>query len=176
MIRTYRVKRGLNSSPSLHSPPAPLVTERGALDGRLLTIETQEDTECIDMLFEHDSSLTPLARTLRKQRTAAENVLWSVLRGKKFHGYKFYRQQPVASYIADFYCPKLRLIIEVDGEIHENLKERDNYRSKELKRMGLLVVRYTNQQIQTELPRVLTHLTRVADTLLSKLPSRLREG
>jgi very-short-patch-repair endonuclease len=59
------------------------------------------------------------ARTLRKQATKAEEVLWSQLRGSRFHGAKFRRQVPFDRYVADFYCHAAKLVIELDGEQHE---------------------------------------------------------
>ena len=90
-------------------------------------------------------------------------------------GYKIVRQKSIASYIADFYCDELGLVIEIDGGIHEIRKEYDDARTQDLKSMGLTVIRYSNDQIQTQLPRVLMHLEKVIN-LLSKLPSRHERG
>jgi very-short-patch-repair endonuclease len=62
--------------------------------------------------------LVKRARELRSNMTKAEIILWSRLRSKKVEGYKFRRQEPIFDYIVDFYCHELKLIIEVDGEIH----------------------------------------------------------
>jgi very-short-patch-repair endonuclease len=126
------------------------------------------------MLIEHDPALTALARTLRKQKTPAEKHLWNVLRRKQFHGYKFYRQHPIASYIADFYCPKLRLVVEIDGKIHRVRKGYDDARTDVLNGMNLTVIRYSNENILTELSRVLIHLKKITDLLASSLPRLLR--
>lgn len=119
------------------------------------------------MLLEYDSSLTVLARALRSRQTPSERRLWNVLRKKQLLGYRFIRQQPIASYIADFYCPKLHLAIEIDGEIHDFQKEYDGYRTKELNGMNVTVIRYANVQIQTELPRVLIHLKKIIHAIAS---------
>jgi len=65
---------------------------------------------------------------LRKEMTAAEQVLWGKLRNRKVGGYKFRRQHPIGPYIVDFYCSQAGLIIELDGEIHLQMVEYDNER------------------------------------------------
>ena len=76
--------------------------------------------------------------------TKAEIILWSRIRSKKINGYKFRRQQPLLDYIVDFYCNELKLIIEVDGEIH-SFTERINYDTKRttyLKSMDIILSVY----------------------------------
>jgi very-short-patch-repair endonuclease len=100
-----------------------------------------------------DRELVRKARLLRSNMTKAEIILWSRLRSKKVNGYKFRRQQPIFNYIVDFYCDKLKLIIEVDGEIHsfsENAKY-DLKRDNVLKINGYHILRVTNFEIETEL-------------------------
>jgi very-short-patch-repair endonuclease len=127
------------------------------------------------MPIEYHAYLTPLARSLRNRQTQAEQILWNQLRNRKFFDYKFMRQRPIVSYVADFYCDQLKLVVEIDGGIHEIRKEYDEARTRDLQGMRITVVRYSNEQIQTELPRVLTHLKKVID-VLSKLPSQHERG
>lgn len=70
----------------------------------------------------HDSKehSLELCRDFRKNPTKAEACLWEILRSKQLEGYKFRRQHPMKGYILDFYCPELKLAIEVDGQIHMN--------------------------------------------------------
>ena len=76
-------------------------------------------TEYFDHLGYH-KDLKEIARKLRNDSTPAEIRLWTkLLRSKQMKGYQFLRQRPVLNYIADFMCKELRLIIEVDGESHE---------------------------------------------------------
>jgi len=85
--------------------------------------------------------------------TQAEVILWSRLRSKKIDGFKFRRQQPIFDYIVDFYCDKLKLIIEVDGEIH-SLSENVSYDSRRdniLKINGYHIIRLSNLEIETEI-------------------------
>lgn len=85
--------------------------------------------------------------------TIPEIILWSGLRSKKLDGFKFRRQQPILNYIADFYCHELKLIVEVDGEIHsltEN-EEYDKTRSKVLRKNGYNLIRLSNTEIESDL-------------------------
>ncbi len=91
---------------------------------------------------------------LRSEMTPAEKVLWQELRGNKL-GYHFRRQQVIAGFIVDFYCHSAGLVIELDGDIHREQQEYDAERDKILGNMGLRVVRYTNNEVLLNLPRVL---------------------
>lgn len=88
------------------------------------------------------------AKQLRKDATAAETVLWELLRNRRMLGLKFRRQEPLYGYIADFYCHKLQLIIEVDGGYHNSLEQQtaDEERSQYLNNKGLTVFRLTNNE------------------------------
>lgn len=74
-------------------------------------------------------NLTPLARQLRKNTTAAEKQLWQQLRAKQLHGFKFKRQQPIGNYIVDFVCFEKRLVIELDGGQHMEQADGDALRT-----------------------------------------------
>ena len=97
------------------------------------------------------------ARILRKHMTSSENILWQHLRKKRLSGRIFRRQHPVGQFIVDFYCHEARLVIEVDGGIHENEenKEYDEGRTYELKKFGLTVLRFKNDDIENKRWRVL---------------------
>ena len=99
--------------------------------------------------------------------TKAEIILWSRLRSKKVNGYKFRRQQPIFDYIVDFYCDKLKLIVEVDGEIHAFSEETDYdvKRDKILKINGYNIIRLTNLEIETEI-----------DSAINKIVSYISEN
>ncbi len=96
------------------------------------------------------------AKHLRKNMTEAEKVLWVYLK-TGIEGLKFRRQHPIGLYIADFYCHQVKLIIEVDGSIHEenNVREADVTRQKELERWGYFIMRFTNQQVMKEVENVI---------------------
>jgi very-short-patch-repair endonuclease len=101
------------------------------------------------MFFGAKTELFTLALQMRKNPTEAERAMWKILRKFRQSGFPFRRQHPIEFYIADFYCHKLRLVIEVDGEIHsENeIKSHDEGRTGELERFGIKVLRFTNGRI-----------------------------
>ena len=89
------------------------------------------------------------AEELRKNLTEAELVLWDKLKQNKLNGYKFKLQHPIKLFIADFYCHKAKLVIEIDGKIHstKESKEYDINRSYEFDQLGLKVIRFTNSEV-----------------------------
>lgn len=97
------------------------------------------------------------ARELRDQMTEAETLLWNIVSGKKFEGYKFRRQHIIDQYIVDFVCLKANLIIEVDGKFHdeEAQKEKDASTTEILQSYGFKVIRFTNEDVLTNLDSVL---------------------
>jgi very-short-patch-repair endonuclease len=102
-----------------------------------------------DMFFGAKAELFTLALLMRKNPTEAERAMWKKLRKFRQSGFPFRRQHPIDFYIADFYCHKLRLVIEVDGEIHtkNEIQSHDEGRTGELERFGIKVLRFTNDQI-----------------------------
>lgn len=93
-------------------------------------------------------------RTLRKNQTKSEYIIWQKLRSSQL-GVKFRRQYGIGKFIVDFYCHKLKLIIEIDGHIHAEQKNYDKYRQEYLEKLGFTVIRYRNEQILYELENVL---------------------
>lgn len=89
---------------------------------------------------------------LRNNATSAEEALWLLLKGRQLQGRKFRRQHSIGPYIADFYCPEEQLIIELDGEYHNNTeqKEYDRNRDEYLSCLGLIVLRVTNNMVFTQ--------------------------
>jgi cyclase len=109
------------------------------------------------------------AKDLRNRSTPAEEVLWGYLKIKP-HGFKFRRQHPYSIYILDFYCHALKLVIEVDGSIH-NLKEvknNDQQRQHLLEKDGLIVLRLTNEEILTELEKVIRKIEHQIHSITNK--------
>lgn len=108
-------------------------------------------------MLKYNHNLKPLARSLRSNMTDAENSLWFRLRRKQVLDTQFYRQKPIGNYIVDFYAPRAKLVIEVDGSQHLNAEhlQRDEERDDYLARQGLLVVRFNNLQVLKELDGVM---------------------
>ena len=95
------------------------------------------------------------ARELRQPQTAAEQKLWSALRNRQLGGFKFRRQHPIDRFIVDFFCHECALVVEVDGDSHVTQVEYDHARSEWLNDRGYHVVRFTNQEVERQLPAVL---------------------
>jgi len=103
-------------------------------------------TEQPEMFFGAKRKIFQNAYDLRHKMTEAEMVLWNRL-NKNQLGVRFKAQHPIDIFIADFYCHKFKLVIEVDGNIHEKQKEYDEGRTAELEKWGLTVIRFTNDEI-----------------------------
>ncbi len=108
------------------------------------------------MFFGASNLIFENAKELRKNMTHAESILWGYLKVKP-NGFKFRRQHPLGIYIADFYCHKLKLVIELDGSVHdtEEVKQNDEIRQKLIEEDGLTVIRFTNLQILNGIENVL---------------------
>ncbi|WP_238586910.1 endonuclease domain-containing protein [Chryseobacterium sp. Leaf405] len=111
------------------------------------------------------------AQSLRKNETAEEKIIWEKLRNNQLKGYKFRRQHPISLYIADFYCHQLKLIIEIDGEYHnlDEQIERDNERTQTLESNGLQLIRFTNNEVQTDLDNVISKINLKIDEIVDVL-------
>jgi len=96
------------------------------------------------------------ARELRRSETAAEKKVWELLRNRKFMNLKFLRQHPIyfddegnkRFILADFYCHKLKLILEIDGKIHDARKDEDLWRDEKIKERGIQTIRVRNEEIE----------------------------
>ena len=103
----------------------------------------------------YEPRLTDRAREMRHHSAPAERILWSKLRGCRLQGFRFRRQQPMGSYVADFYCAECRLVIELDGDSHSDQVDYDRRRDEWMSAQGLLVLRYPNPEIFDNLHNVL---------------------
>ncbi|TMI62680.1 MAG: endonuclease domain-containing protein [Bacteroidetes bacterium] len=117
------------------------------------------------MFYKADPLIFAKAKELRNKTTAEENVFWLRLK-ETFAGYKFRRQHPISNYIVDFYCHKLKLVIEIDGPIHEqgDVKENDTRRQNDLENLNLTILRFTNAQIKLEIEKVLTIISELINS------------
>ena len=105
----------------------------------------------------YNKHLKQNARLLRSNMTDAEQKLWQKIRRKQILDLQFYRQKPLLSYIVDFYCPKAKLVIELDGGQHFETEHQvqDQQRDLELEKIGLTVLRFNNDQILNEIDKVI---------------------
>ena len=110
------------------------------------------------------------AKELRKNMTPAEKLLWQRLRNYQLDGFYFRRQHPIKYFIADFYCAKADLIVEVDGGVHNNPdnKEWDINRTAELEKSGITVIRFTNEEVLNDIGGV---IQKIRQQLRSLCPS-----
>jgi very-short-patch-repair endonuclease len=98
------------------------------------------------------------AHAPRQHQTRAEDLLWRRLRGSRFHGAKFRRQVPFDRFVVDFYCHAAKLVIELDGKQHGWFADYDAGRTEVLERLGVCVLRFTNEEVCNALDSVLARI------------------
>ncbi len=118
-----------------------------------------------------EDSVKHLARTLRRQQTRAEQLLWSRLRNRQLEGCKFRRQQAIGPYIVDFLSVQPKLIIEVDGGQHAESALQDAQRTEYLQWLGYQVVRYWNDQVLQDVEAVMESIRAALIEIPSPPPS-----
>ena len=124
-------------------------------------------------MIKYSPKLKEKARRLRSQMTDGERALWARLRLKQVRSVQFYRQKPIGNYIADFYAPMAKIVVEVDGSQHMESEhaamdlERDAYLASE----GLRVLRFDNLQVLKEIEGVIEVILRVVSESLEGNPS-----
>ncbi len=117
-------------------------------------------------------------RDLRKNLTPAERVLWQELRNRKLLGTKWKRQDTIGQFIADFLCKEHKLIIEVDGGIHETQQEYDRLRTEIINVYGYRVIRFKNEEVLGELSNVsrriseeIVHIPKTSEAQVTPSPA-----
>ncbi len=105
------------------------------------------------------------ARELRKSQTDAERKMWALLRNRRLVGFKFRRQQPIGSYIIDFYCPEFRLAVEIDGVGHMSDEQRryDLSRSEFISSKAITIIRFWDNEVLNDSRSVLQQILDVAE-------------
>jgi very-short-patch-repair endonuclease len=131
--------------------------------------------DSVSMFYNAKPHIFEKAKMLRKNMTHAEQELWQCLKGKQLLGLRFRPQHPIDIFIADFYCHPLQLVIEVDGGIHKSKDqlEYDIGREAELNYWGIVVHRFTNEEIENEIDRVIKEIKQLCHKLLSERQSPL---
>ena len=110
-----------------------------------------------------------LCRELRQRQTPAEKIFWEHVRGRKFKNLKFYRQYPLyynylgkeTFYIVDFYCHSEKLVVELDGKIHDLRKKKDKLRTEIINMLGIQVIRFRNEEVLVNVNKVLKKIEKV---------------
>ena len=109
-----------------------------------------------------DSDQTDIARRLRRNSTPPERVMWRALRNRQLGGLKFRRQHEIGPYVADFYCAEARLVVELDGAMHEKSREHDTRRDAYIRSQGDEVIRFTVSEFTRSKDAVLSTILRIA--------------
>lgn len=110
-------------------------------------------------------SLKEIRKQLRNNATPAEATLWKHLSNSKLAGKKFRRQHSIGNYIADFYCPSEKLVIELDGSVHNNIVaiQKDFERTEHLNDLGIRVIRFENKEVFQNIDLVLEKIKQVLE-------------
>ena len=100
------------------------------------------------------------AKQMRKDSTKAEEILWLRLKNRQLAGLKFRRQHPIDKFIADFYCHEKKLVIELDGNIHNNSEQTDldNGRTETLNEFGITVLRFRNEEVINNIEAIISQM------------------
>lgn len=110
------------------------------------------------MKIHYNNDLKQFSRNLRNNSTNAEVLFWQQIKGRKIMGYQFPRQKPIGKYVADFYCSKLKLVIEIDGISHIGKEEKDKIRQDYIESIGIQVIRFPDDEVKTNIEGVLKFL------------------
>ncbi len=132
----------------------------------------------VSMFYNSKPHIFEKAKMLRNNLTKAEEILWEQLREKKLLGLRFRPQHPIDIFIADFYCHPVKLVVEIDGGIHKirDQKEYDSGREGELENWGIKVIRFTNEEIENKIEKVLKRIKQVCKERLLELPPSPLQG
>ena len=114
------------------------------------------------------------AKALRHNQTSAEALMWKIIRNRNLEELKFRRQHPIAFFIADFYCHELKLVIELDGDIHEldSVKKNDIYKEKTLASLGINVLRFSNDDVFRNADFVANKILEFKKEFISNYPDK----
>ncbi len=107
-----------------------------------------------------------LARELRRRQTPSEELLWNALRARHLHGVKFRRQQAIGPFVVDFYCAEERIVVEIDGSIHDDAAQKaaDETRQRAIEATGMRFVRITAELVGSDLPAALRTIESALET------------
>lgn len=132
-----------------------------------LPLEKEKGFKPMWIKLDSGHHMIEIARNLRKRMTDAEKFLWELLRDRQLNNLKFRRQHPLWNYIADFYCPELKLVIELDWSIHntKEQKEIDKERDFIMREYWLTVKRFKNSEVFDEIEKVLQEIISISENI-----------
>ncbi|MFN8528475.1 MAG: primosomal protein N' [Anaerolineae bacterium] len=172
-----QVEQALESTsppaPTLPPPPAPPRIRRGerAVRSHEAYVSSSNNFHSWSMPLNLYEKLKPIRRELRLVPTPAEGRLWKSIRGNQLEGFTFRRQHIIERFVVDFYCRDARLVIEVDGGIHQYTQEEDAIRQEFLENLGLRVIRFSNENVLEQTQSVLDRIRAVLLEQRQKLAS-----
>ncbi|MEO8168754.1 MAG: DUF559 domain-containing protein [bacterium] len=140
------------------------------------------------MSFDSKHKLVPIAkeisRELRRNQTKAEQIFWENVRGRRFLGLKFYRQYPLfvddngreTFLVADFFCHEKKLVVEIDGKIHDYQKGHDELRERLIRERTIVVKRFKNEEVEQDISRAMKSLEDLVGAIENSSPRRATEA
>ena len=171
---------------SLPHPPAPSPSERGSHGGTYENLLVEEGAAEYRRAGDLPLHLTAdkkswfkthkqFGQQMRKEPTKAENQLWQALRNRQLANLKFRRQHAIEHFLVDFICLESSLIVEVDGEVHldADQAEYDKGRTHELESQGYRLIRFSNNEVETQLPKVLKSIQQATQLITTTANVRL---
>jgi very-short-patch-repair endonuclease len=123
-------------------------------------------------ILPYDPRVKQIARMLRNNMTLAEILLWNQLKNKQLFGFDFHRQKPIDEFVVDFFCPKLLLAIEIDGDSHEGKLEKDSRRQRDIEKFGVRFLRFSDEEVKQNLDDV---IDAIANWMETQGPSQIRK-
>ncbi|MGD1961088.1 MAG: endonuclease domain-containing protein [Fulvivirga sp.] len=111
------------------------------------------------------------AKMLRLSMTQHEKKVWQELKSNKISGLRFKAQHPINTFIADFYCHKIKLVVEIDGDTHNSTHqtEYDQNRTSIMQNLGITVLRFTNGEVENGLTDVIVNITDTCNLLINRV-------
>jgi very-short-patch-repair endonuclease/8-oxo-dGTP pyrophosphatase MutT (NUDIX family) len=154
--------------------PSPALRERGARRGNMTATRPRHRRQASRLPVNRGTISD--ARDLRRRMTRSEALLWSALRDRRLDGHKFRRQHPIASFVVDFYCDEAKLVVEVDGPVHDMRRVEDTERQRSLEELGYELARLAAEDVEADLKSVLDKLRERVAARLSPSPARRERG